>query len=139
MKKLVFGVLSALVIKAAILCPAWADSPQRADHLSGSKQVEFGYVQDIASSNATLTVKGAAAGQYISLYAITVSMDADDYFYITCGGTQKTARKWIAANGGLSQVFFPLYIQCGSNQALAVVRGAAATKIGVDYWLRQEP
>jgi hypothetical protein len=129
-------ILAALMAAFLLAAPALA-APQAADRLSGSKRVALTYVENAADASVTLV--SAVSGQYVTLYRATISASTADNVYLKCGTTQKTAKMYLGANSGLDAVVYPFYIQCGSGEALSIVKGTAGTPIGVTLWYSQEP
>jgi len=124
--------LLSLLLAIAFLVP----SAFALDRLSGSKEATFAYVEDAAS--ATVSLVGATASRYNTLYRMILTSATADNFYLKCGSTQKTAKMYVPANGQLDLQIYPFYLQCGANEALQVVKGTAATAIGVNVWYTKE-
>lgn len=112
-------------------------APQAQDNLSGSKTTSYSYIED--SSNASVTLVSAVTGQYVSIYKYVLSTSGADNFYLKCGSTQKTAKIYLGDNSGLDTTYYPLYIRCGSGEALTLTKGTASTPIGISLWFTQQP
>lgn len=128
--------MMALLFMAIVVSTAMA-APQRADHLTGSRATALGYAED--SSSATVTLIPAVSGQVVTLYRLILSASTADNVYLKCGTSQKTAKLYLGISSGLDAMLYPLYIQCGSGEALTLVKGSASTPIGVTFWYNQEP
>lgn len=133
MKKFLKTLLASICLMGAFANAA----PQLPDNLQGSKVTAISFMDDSSSGNMTLV--SGVSGQSITLYKYIVSVSAGDYFYLKCGATQKTSRVYLGANSGLDNTLFPLYIRCASGEALTLVKGSAATPLGITLWFTQAP
>ena len=135
MKMILHGLLMLLSMILVIL-PANA-APQVVDNLQGSKVTAVSYIED--NSNANVTLVSAATGQSVTLYKYVMSVSTADNIYFKCGTSQKMAKVYLAANGGLDNSLFPFYLRCASGEALTLVKGNASTPLGITFWFLQTP
>lgn len=136
MKNILTALIAVATTWTILACAALATT-QSADTLGRTDATDFKYVED--SSNASITLIPAVTGQTVFLYKFTLSTSSADNFYLKCGTTQKNGRIYLGANSGLDSTIYPLYIRCGSGEALSLVKGSASTPVGISLWFNQEP
>lgn len=130
MKKVLLAI--ALLLTASLAFAA----PQRKDTLGGSVATDYAYVSD--NSNAVVTLVSGTANYYTSLYRLTVSSNTAGNFYLRCASTQKTGKVYLPGAGGLDLVLYPLYLQCGSGEALQLVKDTAGNPFDISLWFIKE-
>lgn len=105
-------------------------------NISGGVHANTANVND--TTNASFTLVAAVANRKTKLHKLVLSLAAADTITVKSGSTTLLGPLYLGANSGMVYDLFPFHFLGGTNEALTIEKGAAATDVTAQAFYTQD-
>jgi hypothetical protein len=124
MKLISFFMALSMLASLCLNASAVSDYEQR---------VQNALIANINNTTTTnITVVSAQTNKQIRLYGLLLSTATADTLTVKCGSRNQLGPIYLGATSGVSFMpFYPIRVQCNSNEALIISKGIATTPVSI--------